>query len=46
MSKLTMKEVALHAGVALSSVSRVLNGHDDVSDKMKQKVLNSCDELG
>ena len=46
MSKLTMKEVALHAGVALSSVSRVLNGHDDVSEKMRQKVLNTCDELG
>ncbi len=46
MSKLTMKEVATHAGVALSSVSRVLNSHDDVSEKMRDKVLNSCKELG
>ena len=46
MAKLTMKEVALHAGVALSSVSRVLNGHDDVSEKMRQRVLNTCEELG
>mgnify|MGYP001187225447 FL=1 len=46
MSKLTMKEVAAHAGVALSSVSRVLNSHDDVSEKMRKKVLKSCQELG
>ena len=46
MSRLTMKEVALHANVALSSVSRVLNSHDDVSEKMRQKVLASCEELG
>jgi LacI family transcriptional regulator len=46
MTKLTMKEVALHAGVALSSVSRVLNNHDDVSEKMRKKVLEACEELG
>lgn len=42
----TMKEVAEHAGVALSSVSRVLNDHPDVSDDMRSRVLRSIEELG
>ncbi len=42
----TMKEVAERAGVALSSVSRVLNDHPDVSDDMRGRVLNSIKELG
>ncbi len=41
-----MKEVALHAGVALSSVSRVLNDHADVSDAMRARVLVAIEELG
>lgn len=42
----TMKEVASRAGVALSSVSRVLNNHPDVSDRMRQRVLNAVNDLG
>lgn len=42
----TMKEVALHAGVALSSVSRVLNDHADVSDAMRARVMDAIEELG
>jgi len=42
----TMKEVASRAGVALSSVSRVLNSHPDVSDRMRQRVLNAVEDLG
>lgn len=42
----TMKEVAAHAGVALSSVSRVLNEHPDVSTAMRDRVLSAIDELG
>lgn len=42
----TMKEVAEGAGVALSSVSRVLNDHPDVSDEMRQRVLDSIAKLG
>lgn len=42
----TIKEVARHAGVALSSVSRVLNNHPDVSDRMRTRVHESIAALG
>ena len=42
----TIKEVARRAGVALSSVSRVLNDHPDVSDSMRARVLDSIMALG
>jgi LacI family transcriptional regulator len=42
----TMKEVASRAGVALSSVSRVLNNHPDVSEKMRRRVLDAVATLG
>jgi len=41
-----MKDVAEHAGVALSSVSRVLNDHPDVSKKMRQQVLDAIAAVG
>ena len=45
-SRPTIKEVALRAGVALSSVSRVLNDHPDVSTSMRARVLEAIAELG
>ena len=42
----TIKEVARRAGVALSSVSRVLNDHPDVSESMRARVLEAIAELG
>jgi len=41
-----MREVAERAGVAMSSVSRVLSGHPDVSPAMRERVLATVDELG
>lgn len=41
-----MKEVAKRAGVAMSSVSRVLSGHPDVSEAMRTRVMTAVDELG
>jgi len=41
-----MREVADRAGVAMSSVSRVLSGHPDVSSKMRQVVMAAVRELG
>jgi LacI family transcriptional regulator len=41
-----MKEVADRAGVALSSVSRVMNGHPDVSEVMRNRVLDAVAALG
>ena len=45
-SRPTIKEVARRAGVALSSVSRVLNDHPDVSENMRSRVLEAIAELG
>jgi LacI family transcriptional regulator len=41
-----MREVAERAGVAMSSVSRVLSGHPDVSPKMRRVVMAAVRELG
>jgi len=41
-----IKEVAHRAGVAISSVSRVLSGHPDVSPAMRDAVNNAVRELG
>jgi LacI family transcriptional regulator len=41
-----MKEVADRAGVGLSSVSRVINGHPDVSEVMRHRVLDAVAALG
>jgi LacI family transcriptional regulator len=41
-----MREVAEMAGVAMSSVSRVLSGHPDVSPAMRQRVMEAVDRLG
>jgi len=41
-----MREVADRAGVAMSSVSRVLANHPDVSDRMRERVLAVVGELG
>jgi LacI family transcriptional regulator len=42
----TIKEVAKLAGASASSVSRALNGHPDVSEKMKNRVLEAVERLG
>jgi LacI family transcriptional regulator len=44
--RLNLREVAERAGVAMSSVSRVLSDHPDVSPKMRERVLAVVDELG
>jgi LacI family transcriptional regulator len=41
----TILDVARRARVAISSVSRVLNDHPDVSPAMRQRVLAAADEL-
>jgi LacI family transcriptional regulator len=41
-----IKEVADRAGVAISSVSRVMSGHPDVSAKMRERVFRAARELG
>jgi LacI family transcriptional regulator len=41
-----MREVADVAGVAMSSVSRVLSGHPDVSEGMRRRVMAAVESLG
>jgi LacI family transcriptional regulator len=41
-----LREVAQLAGVAISSVSRVVSGHPDVSPAMRERVMGAVDELG
>ncbi|MHB1469365.1 MAG: LacI family DNA-binding transcriptional regulator [Solirubrobacteraceae bacterium] len=40
-----MRAVAEAAGVAMSSVSRVLSGHPDVSEAMRTRVLTAVEQL-
>jgi LacI family transcriptional regulator len=42
----SMREVAQLAGVALSSVSRVLSKHPDTSPAMRERVLEAVEQLG
>lgn len=44
--QVTIRHVAARAGVALSSVSRTLTGHPDVSPAMRQKVEEAVQALG
>ena len=41
----SIKEVAKHAGVAISTVSKVLNGYPNVSEETKEKVQKAIREL-
>ncbi len=45
-NRASMREVAERAGVAMSSVSRVLSGHPDVSPAMRERVMAVVAELG
>lgn len=41
----SIKEVAKHAGVAISTVSKVLNGYPNISDATREKVQRAIQEL-
>jgi len=43
--KVTIYDVAREAGVAISTVSRVLNNSSDVSDETRQRVLRAIEKL-
>lgn len=40
-----IKDIAQRCGVAISTVSRVLNDHPDVSEETREKVLRAVEEL-
>lgn len=45
-SRVTIRDVAREAGVSVSTVSRVLNGKDDVASDTAHRVRDVIDELG
>ena len=42
----SIKDVARHAGVAISTVSKVLNNYPNVSEDTREKVNGAIRELG
>lgn len=42
----TIKDIALRAGVSVTTVSKALNDYSDISDKTKETILALCDEMG
>lgn len=41
---MTIKDIARRSGVSVSTVSRALNGHPDVSDALRKKILDIVNE--
>lgn len=46
MIAINIYDVSKHAGVSIATVSRVLNGNPNVSEKTRSKVLKVMEELG
>ena len=46
VTTVTIKDIARNTGVSVSSVSRVLNHHPDVSDDVRQRVLDEVERSG
>lgn len=42
----TLKQIARETGLAISTVSRALNGHAHVDDETRRRVLETADRLG
>jgi DNA-binding LacI/PurR family transcriptional regulator len=40
-----MREIAKHAGVSLTTVSRVFNNHPQVNEKTRKLVIEACEKL-
>ena len=43
---MTIKDIAQRSGYAVGTVSRVLNGHPDVSDAARAKILSVVADTG
>ena len=46
MNPTTMKRIAIELGVSITTVSKVLNHHADISDATRSRVLAKVEELG
>ena len=45
-NNVTMKDIAELLGVSVMTVSKVINGHTDISEKTRDRVLKKIDEMG
>ena len=45
MNKVSIRDVARHAGVSISTVSRVLRKYNNVPEETREKVLRAVEEL-
>lgn len=43
---ITLKDVAVHAGVSIATASRVINGNRNVAEVSRKRVLEAINELG
>ena len=41
----TIKDVARHANVSVATVSRALNGHPNVAEDVRQRILGVAEQL-
>jgi LacI family transcriptional regulator len=46
MHTTTMKRIAAELGVSITTVSKVLNNHDDIGEATRRRVLARVEELG
>ena len=42
----SLKDIANHCGVSVATVSKVLNGHSDIGEVTRQKVLKAAADMG
>ena len=46
MKRFTLEEIGKIAGVSRATVSRVINNHPNISDSVRQRVLDVIEETG
>lgn len=46
MQKITIHDVAREAGVSVSTVSRVINANDTVNEALRERVMQTVEQLG
>ena len=46
LRRVQQRDIAMHAGVSISTVSRVLNNVHGISDELRRHVLNTAAEMG
>ena len=45
-NNITMKDIAKSLGVSITTVSKVVNGHNDISEKTRKEVMDKIAEMG